>query len=58
MVPISLNIRHFAAVGVTLFAPKGIGGLFDKLAGRLTPDRKGADLGPDDGSLQESEALK
>jgi urea transport system permease protein len=45
-------------VGVTLFAPKGIGGLFDRITGRSTPDRKGADLGPGDGSLQESEALK
>ena len=45
-------------VGVTLFAPKGIGGLFDRFTGRITPDRKGADLGPGDGSLQESEALK
>ncbi len=45
-------------VGVTLFAPKGIGGLFDRFTGRSTPDRKGADLGPGDGSLQESEALK
>jgi urea transport system permease protein len=45
-------------VGVTLFAPKGIGGLFDRFTGRRTPDRKGADLGPDAGSLQESEAAK
>ncbi len=45
-------------VGVTLFAPKGIGGLFDKLAGLRSPDRKGADLGPSDGSLQEKEALE
>ena len=40
-------------VMVTLFAPKGIGGLFDRLA---PPDRKGAPLGPDDGALQEQEA--
>jgi urea transport system permease protein len=45
-----------AFVGVTLFAPKGIGGLFDRLTGRHAPDRKGAPLGPDDGSLQEQEA--
>ena len=45
-------------VAVTLFAPKGIGGLFDKLAGRHAPDRKGADLGPDQGSMQEQEALE
>lgn len=45
-------------VGVTLFAPKGIGGVFDSLAGLRSPDRKGAPLGPDDGALQEREALK
>ncbi len=44
-----------AFVAVTLFAPKGIGGLFDRLAHVGTPDRKGAPLGPDDGSLQERE---
>jgi urea transport system permease protein len=43
-------------VGVTLFAPKGIGGLFDRFAHVAAPDRKGAPLGPDDGSLQEQEA--
>lgn len=47
-----------AFVGVTLFAPKGIGGLFDRFAGLHTPDRKGAPLGPDDGSLQEQEAVE
>jgi len=41
---------------VTLFAPKGIGGLFDLISGRLSPDRKGAPLGPDQGSLREEEA--
>ncbi|WP_298493543.1 urea ABC transporter permease subunit UrtC [uncultured Maritimibacter sp.] len=41
---------------VTLFAPKGIGGLFDLIAERRTPDRHGADLGPDQGSLREREA--
>lgn len=45
-------------VAVTLFAPKGIGGVFDKFAGLRTPDRKGAPLGPDDGSLQEQEAVE
>jgi urea transport system permease protein len=45
-------------VAVTLFAPKGIGGLFDTFAGLRTPDRKGAPLGPDDGSLQEQEAVE
>ncbi|MEP1587830.1 MAG: urea ABC transporter permease subunit UrtC [Tateyamaria sp.] len=42
-------------VVVTLFAPKGIGGLFDMLP---SPKRHGADLGPDAGSLRESEADK
>ena len=45
-------------VAVTLFAPKGIGGLFDLLADRLTPNRHGADLGPDQGALREKEADK
>jgi urea transport system permease protein len=43
---------------VTLFAPKGIGGLFDLWQGRQSPNRGGADLGPDDSALQEREALK
>ena len=43
-------------VAVTLFAPKGIGGLFDRLAHIGTPARHGAALGPDDGALQEKEA--
>ncbi len=45
-------------VVVTLTAPKGIGGLFDRLGGLHTPDRKGAPLGPDQGALQESEAVE
>jgi urea transport system permease protein len=43
-------------VAVTLLAPKGLGGLFDLIAHRGTPDRHGADLGPDQGSLREREA--
>ncbi len=43
-------------VAVTLFAPKGIGGLFDLIAARRLPDRHGADLGPDAGALREKEA--
>lgn len=43
---------------VTLFAPKGIGGLFDLISGRIPPNRHGQDLGPDMGSLQEKEAEK
>ena len=42
-----------AFVCVTLFAPKGIGGIFDRIA---PPDRKGAPLGPNDGALMEKEA--
>ncbi len=46
----------FSFVAVTLFAPRGMGGLIDKLTERRTPDRHGADLGPDLGSLREKEA--
>jgi urea transport system permease protein len=53
-----LVILGLSFVAVTLFAPKGIGGLFDRLARVGTPDRKGAPLGPDDGALQEQEARK
>jgi urea transport system permease protein len=42
---------------VTLFAPKGIGGLVDLLINKkVSPNRHGADLGPDTGSLREKEA--
>lgn len=43
---------------VTLFAPQGIGGLFDLWAKRNHPDRHGAALGPDDGALREKEATE
>ena len=43
-------------VAVTLFAPKGIGGLFDMITAKRNPERHGADLGPDVGSLREKEA--
>jgi len=43
-------------VAVTLFAPKGIGGVFDLISERRRPDRHGEDLGPDPGSLREREA--
>ncbi|NJS37835.1 MAG: urea ABC transporter permease subunit UrtC [Rhodobacteraceae bacterium] len=63
--PASLNwvdwwlvILGLSFVAVTLFAPKGIGGLFDRFQHIGAPDRKGAQLGPDDGSLQEQEAQK
>jgi urea transport system permease protein len=42
-------------VAVTLFAPKGLGGVVDLWQGRRQPDRKGAPLGPDQGALQERE---
>ncbi len=41
---------------VTLYAPKGIGGLFDLISNRTSPNRHGADLGPDAGALREQEA--
>jgi urea transport system permease protein len=47
-----------AFVAVTLFAPKGIGGVFDRFQGLRSPDRKGAPLGPDDGALMEREAVE
>jgi urea transport system permease protein len=47
-----------AFVAVTLLAPKGIGGLFDLRKGLRSPDRHGADLGPDQGSFREKEATK
>ncbi len=47
-----------AFVLVTLFAPKGLAGIFDWFEGVRSPDRKGAPLGPDDGALQEKEAVE
>ena len=41
---------------VTLFAPKGLSGLVDGLAGLRPPQRRGAALGPDAGALLEKEA--
>jgi urea transport system permease protein len=46
-----------AFVLVTLYAPKGIGGLFDLAAGLRRPKRGGTPLGPNDGALQEAEAV-
>ena len=43
-------------VCVTLFAPRGIGGLFDHFANMRSPERRGAPLGPDAGALREKEA--
>ena len=45
-----------AFVLVTLFAPRGLGGLVDLVTGLRPPRRHGAALGPDSGSLQEREA--
>ncbi len=53
-----LVLLGLSFVLVTLFAPKGIGGLFDLWRGLRTPDRKGAPLGPDQGALQEREAAE
>ncbi|WP_270727162.1 urea ABC transporter permease subunit UrtC [Shimia sp. Alg240-R146] len=43
-------------VAVTIFAPRGIGGLFDLISERRAPNRHGAALGPGAGALQEKEA--
>ncbi len=51
-----LVLLGLSFVAVTLFAPKGMGGLVDLWAQRRTPNRHGADLGPDAGSLREKEA--
>lgn len=51
-----LVLLGLSFVAVTLFAPKGIGGLVDLWTQRKSPDRHGADLGPDDGALREQEA--
>jgi urea transport system permease protein len=49
-----LVLLGLSFVAVTLFAPKGIGGLFDWFAAKETPDREG-DYGPDDGALRREE---
>ena len=51
-------ILGLSFVAVTLFAPKGLGGLVDHLTARRSPDRHGRDLGPDAGSFREQEAEK
>ncbi len=53
-----LVLLGLSFVLVTLYAPRGFGGLFDRFARRVPPDRHGADLGPDTGSLQQAEADK
>lgn len=51
-----LVLLGLSFVAVTLFAPKGMGGLVDLWSQRRSPERHGADLGPDDGALREHEA--
>ncbi len=53
-----LIVLGLSFVVVTLFAPKGIGGLVDLWTQARSPDRHGADLGPDPGALREREALE
>ncbi|MFQ6550575.1 urea ABC transporter permease subunit UrtC [Aestuariibius sp. 2305UL40-4] len=49
-----LVLLGLSFVAVTLFVPKGIGGLFDLLGGRRVPDRDG-DYGPDKGAWRKEE---
>lgn len=49
-----LVLLGFTFVAVTLFFPKGIGGLFDLIAARRAPGRSGA-YGPDQGALRQPE---
>ncbi len=51
-----LVLLGLSFVLVTLYAPRGFGGLFDRFTLRTPPKRHGADLGPGKGSLQEAEA--
>ena len=53
-----LVILGLSFVLVTLFAPKGIGGLFDLLTERFAPNRHGRNYGPDQGALMEREGRK
>jgi len=52
-----LVLLGLSFVAVTLFAPKGIGGLFDHFAAKQTPDREG-DYGPDDGARRREEGTE
>jgi len=51
-----LVLLGLSFVAVTRFAAKGMGGLVDLWTNRKSPNRHGADLGPDDGALREQEA--
>jgi urea transport system permease protein len=53
-----LVLLGLSFVLVTLFAPKGIGGLVDLITDRIAPNRHGADYGPDKGALREGEGRK
>jgi len=53
-----LVVLGLSFVLVTLYAPRGMGGLVDLWTDRRRPDRHGADLGPDDGSFREKEASR
>ncbi len=53
-----LVLLGLSFVLVTLFAPKGLGGLVDLWTNRRSPDRHGADLGPGPGALREQEAAE
>ncbi|ETA50933.1 urea ABC transporter permease subunit UrtC [Ponticoccus alexandrii] len=53
-----LVLLGLSFVAVTLFAPKGLGGLIDLLTARRTADRHGSDFGPDKGALREEEGAK
>lgn len=53
-----LVLLGLSFVAVTLFAPKGMGGLIDLWTQRKSPNRHGLDLGPDEGALREQEASK
>jgi urea transport system permease protein len=53
-----LVLLGLSFVAVTLFAPKGMGGLIDLWTRRKSPNRHGLDLGPDEGALREQEASK
>ncbi|QPM90397.1 urea ABC transporter permease subunit UrtC [Pseudooceanicola algae] len=50
-----LVLLGLSFVLVTLFAPKGIGGLFDLIGDRIAPNRHGMAYCPDKGSLREEE---
>jgi urea transport system permease protein len=53
-----LVVLGLSFVVVTIFAPKGLGGLVDLIEKRRSPDRHGADMGPGMGSFREKEAAE